>query len=281
MNQVFDLKRWLLLVGKHWSENRKKYLLSLVAMVALFVIWYSFVLLLERQNPYPEEMQVATYYIGLAIVGCLFASMFFSEVASGPKAMHFLSVPASIFEKLLNAFFYGVVLFFICYTLIFFLVDFTMIKIANGLAERYWSEHDPSRVWRRMEVANPFGKPYGAGPELPNIYFYFLLIYINLQSAFILGSVYFPGYSFIKTCISLLVLFLFVVFYFVFLANSLMPPGGFSDGFFAYSIREEGAVVRGSILPLWTRVTLTYLFKYGFLPLLWFATYFRLKEKEV
>src|SRR5688572_10758081 len=113
MNQVFDLKRWLLFAGKHWSENRKKYLLSLVAMVALMVIWYSFVLLIERVNPYPEEMQVGTYYIGLAIVGCLFASLFFSEVGSGPKAMHFLSVPASTFEKLLNALFYGVILFFI------------------------------------------------------------------------------------------------------------------------------------------------------------------------
>src|SRR5690349_5648770 len=112
MNQVFDFKRWLLLVGKHWSENRKKYLLSLVAILALMVIWYSFILLIEHQNPYPEEMQAATYFIGMAIAGCLFGSLFFGEAASGPKAMHFLSVPASAFEKLLISLLYGVILFF-------------------------------------------------------------------------------------------------------------------------------------------------------------------------
>jgi len=281
MKQVFDLKRWLLFAGKHWSANRKKYLLSLVAMVALMVIWYSFVLLIERVNPYPEEMQVGTYYIGLAIVGCLFASMFFSEVGSGPKAMHFLSVPASTFEKLLNALFYGVILFFISYTAIFYLVDFIMVRIANGFAESYWAENDPGRVWRRFTVVNVFGRPYGGGPDVPNIYFYFLVIYFNLQSAFMLGSVYFPGYSFIKTCISLLVVFLFIVFYVGNLLDSIMPKGGFVDGFFDYGVYEEGGVQKGATLSNWIKVTLTYLFTYGFLPLLWFATYFRLKEKEV
>ena len=281
MNQVFDFKRWLLLVGKHWSENRKKYLLSLVAIVALLVIWYSFVLLVERHNPYPEEMQVATYYIGMAIAGCLFGSLFFSEAASGPKAMHFLSVPASALEKLLVALLYGVILFFICYTLIFYLVDFIMVKIANGLAERYWAEHDPSRVWRRFKVINVFAKPFGAGADVPNVYFYFLVIYINLQSAFVLGSVYFPGYSFIKTCISLLIIFLFVVFYMMFLSDSIMPRGGFVDGFFAYRISENGEMQRGAMLPSWIAKLFKLLIMYGFLPIFWFAAYFRLKEKEV
>lgn len=47
MNQVFDFKRWLFLVGKHWGENRKRYLLSLVALAALMIIWYIFVMLIE------------------------------------------------------------------------------------------------------------------------------------------------------------------------------------------------------------------------------------------
>jgi RsiW-degrading membrane proteinase PrsW (M82 family) len=184
MNQVFDFKRWILLVGKHWSENQKKYLLSLAAIVALLVIWYSFVLLVERHNPYPEEMQVATYYIGMAIAGCLFGSLFFSEAASGPKAMHFLSVPASALEKLLVGLLFGVVLFFICYTSIFYLVDFIMVKIANGLKIK----NEPGDNVSLMHVINVFTRPQGTGNEFPNVYFYFLVIYINLQSAFILGS---------------------------------------------------------------------------------------------
>jgi hypothetical protein len=113
MNQVFDLNRWLLLTGKHWAENRKKYLLSLVAILALLVIWYSLVLLIVQENTYPPEMQISTYYIGMALAGCLFGSLLFAEMAGGPRAMHYLSVPASALEKMLTGLLYGVVLFFI------------------------------------------------------------------------------------------------------------------------------------------------------------------------
>lgn len=282
MNQVFDFKRWLLLVGKHWSENRKKYILSLAAILALMVIWYSFVLMLEPKYPFPEEMQVATYYIGLAITGCLFGSLFFSELSSGPKAMHFLSVPASAFEKLLIALFYCVILFFVCYTAIFYLVDFTMVSIANGLDKSSFSRNNPSYVFKPIEVANVFSKPLGASPNTPPYFLYFLILYINLQAAFILGSIYFPAYSFIKTCITLLLVFLFGVFLIGTLLDSMMPSGSFYDGIFSYVIYEEGSpVMRGVRLSEGLSAVLKYLAMFGFLPLLWSAAYFRLKEKEV
>lgn len=281
MNQVFDFQRWLLVVGKHWGENRKKYLLSLVALVALLLIWYLFIIMIERQMPFSEEMQISTYYIGMAIVGCLFGSLLFAEVASGPKAMHFMSVPASIVEKVLCAFLYGIVLFFICYTVIFYLVDFTMVKLSNGYLEQYWKERDSSYVFRATEVANVFTKPTGEGPDVPPIFFYFLVMYINVQSAFILGSIYFPGYSFIKTCIALLVALLVVIFYMANILDGFMPPGHFGNGFFTYVLQENGAAIHGATLPQWMQYTIKFLLMYGFLPLLWLATYFRLKEKEV
>lgn len=282
MNQVFDFKRWLFLVGKHWGENRKRYLLSLIALAALMIIWYIFTMLIERKFPFFEEMQVSIYYVGMAITGCLFGSFIFAEAASGPKAMHFMSVPASIVEKVLCALLYGVVLFFICYTVIFYLVDFTMIKLSNGILEQYWKERDPSYVFVATKVINVFTKPTGAGPELPNIFFYFLLIYINLQSAFILGSIYFSGYSFIKTCIALLVVFLLVIFYMANMLDSFTPQGHFGDSFFTYIIPgKDGEPSRSASLPEWMQISIKYLLMYGFLPLLWLATYFRLKEKEV
>ena len=281
MNQVFDFNRWLLLVGKHWGENRKKYLLSLVAIVSLMIIWFSFIFLIEFQRPFVEEMQVATYYIGMGIAGCLFGSFLFAEAASGPKAMHFISVPASALEKLLTALFYGVLLFFICYTAIFYLVDFLMIKIGNSILADHWKEHNLSQTLRPMSVTNVFTGPAGSGEGMPDIFFYFMVIYINLQSAFILGSIYFPGYSFIKTSIALLVVFLFMVFLVVTVMDNFMPRGSFDDGFFSYRIWEGDSFARGVKLPDWMAATLKYLFMYGFLPLFWFATYYRLKEKEV
>lgn len=282
MNQVFDFNRWLLLVGKHWGENRKKYLLSLVALAALLIIWYLFVMLIEMGTPFVEEVQVATYYVGIAIVGCLFGSLVFAEAASGPRAMHFISVPASILEKLLCALLYGVVLFFVCYTVIFYLVDFAMIKISNSILEQYWKEREPTREFVATRLTNVFTKPGNQGSDFPNIFFYFLLIYINGQSAFILGSIYFNGYSFVKTSIALLVIFLAVIFYMANILDGFMPPGHFGEGFFSYVIPgENGGPERGARLPQWMASTIKYLLMYGFLPLLWSATYFRLKEKEV
>jgi hypothetical protein len=282
MNQVFDFQRWLLLVGKHWGENRKKYLLSLVALASLMIIWYIFVMLIERRTPFFDEMQVAIYYIGMAIIGCLFGSLIFSEAASGPRAMHFMSVPASLVEKLLCALLYGLVLFFVCYTLIFYLVDFTMIKLSNGILEQYWKDRDPSYVFVEAKVVNVFTKPPNTGPDFPNIFFYFFLLYFNLQSAFILGSIYFSGYSFIKTTIALLLVFLAVIFFMANMLDDFTPQGHFGDGFFTYIIPgKDGEPSRVASLPGWMQVSIKYLLMYGFLPLLWSATYFRLKEKEV
>jgi hypothetical protein len=282
MNQVFDFKRWLFLVGKHWGENRKKYLLSLVALAALLIIWDIFVMLMEQRTPFVVEMQVATYYIGMAIVGCLFGSLIFAEAASGPRAMHFMSVPASIVEKLLCALLYGVVLFFICYTVVFYLVDFTMVKLSNGILEQYWKERDPSYIFVEAKVVNVFTKPPNTGPDFPNIFFYFFLLYFNIQSAFLLGSIYFSGYSFIKTCIALLVVFLLVILYMANVLDGFMPKGHFGDGFFTYIISgKDGEPSRGANLPGWMATSIKFLFMYGFMPLFWIATYFRLKEKEV
>jgi hypothetical protein len=281
MNQVFDFKRWLLLVGKHWSENRKKYLLSLAAIAALHVIWYSFMLMMERRQPFPPEMQLSTYYFGIGIVGCLFGSLLFSELASGPKAMHYMSVPASMVEKLVCALFYGIVLFFICHTAIFYILDFVMINIGNGILENYWAEHAPGYAWPRQEVINVFTRPQESGEEFPDVYFWFFLVYINLQSAFILGSVYFPTYSFIKTCISLLVVFLVVIFFLADIMDGFLPHGRWDEGFLSYHVADATGNWRVAKIPGGIATFLKYLFMYGFLPLFWITTYFRLKEKEV
>ncbi|MET0243697.1 MAG: hypothetical protein ABW174_09515, partial [Flavitalea sp.] len=130
MNQVFDFRRFTLLVGKHWSENRKKYLFGIAGMIALLVFWFAFVMLVDDRR-IPVELQAMTYYFGLAITGCFFGSILFSDIASGPKAMSYLSFPASHLEKLICGLLYGVVIFFGIYTLAFYLVDIPMVMFSD------------------------------------------------------------------------------------------------------------------------------------------------------
>ena len=130
MNSVFDFNRWLLYIGKHWNENKKKYLMSLGAIGGLLVLWFSFLLSINVKLPITGEIQAVTFYVGLFLTGCLYASLILVRLSDGPKAIQYLLVPASALEKLLSAILYGVILFFVSYTIIFYTVDFIMVKLS-------------------------------------------------------------------------------------------------------------------------------------------------------
>src|SRR5258705_1845088 len=94
MNQSFDAGRWWLLVGKHWSENRKKYTLSLIAMAGLLLLWV-LVLLISEKRRIVTDLQINTYYTGLFLAGCLYGSMMFADLGSKTRGLNYLVVPAS------------------------------------------------------------------------------------------------------------------------------------------------------------------------------------------
>lgn len=277
MNSVFDFNRWLLYIGKHWNENKKKYLLSLAAIGGLLILWFSFLMLVNKWHSMQEEIQAVTYYVGLFLTGCLYASLLFSELSDGPKAIHFLLVPASLLEKLLSAILFGVILFFIGYTIIFCIVDFTMLKVSNSIIKTM-AEQQHLGSFTVQKMINPFVSPAHRGD---NFYVIFLLVYFAVQSLFLLGSVYFINYHFIKTLVSGLIVFLILVFFVHKVLGSFMPDGGFFKPYTVYRIYDG---VKGELsvtLPEWFSVIMLFLTKYALAPCLWVVTYFRLKEKEV
>jgi hypothetical protein len=293
MNQSFDLSRWLMLVSKHWAENRKKYTLSLIAIAGLLIVWFIFTLFMGAFRPLDSGIQITTYYFGLFLVGCLYASMLFAELASKSKGINFLSVPASTLEKLLCALFYGVVVFFITYTVIFYIVDASMLKLSNAIAYSHWeSLHGAGNKFVPGKLMNVFVIPRNSHDD-PNTFFYLLLAYFAVQSAFILGSVYFPKFSFIKTFISLLLVSLLFLFIAVKVIFPIMPSGGYYKDITSYRVFHMTAYPSGGTvisdddsdkivsLPSWINDVLITLIKYVFAPLFWIVTFFRLKEKEI
>jgi len=275
MNQVFSFNRWLLFVAKHWSENRKKYLLALVAMAGLLLLWHSFVILVERSHPLGVFEQGATYFVGLFLIGCYYGSTLFSDLSGGPKAIHFLSIPASALEKLLTALLFGVVLFFMCYTIIFYAVDIPMMKVANSVAADIWKEN--GQAFTPSEVANVFSLFDGGGIDPFHL---MLLIFFPVQSAFTLGSIYFSKYSFIKTAISLLVVFFLTLLLVANVFHEILPRGTYMDNMLSYRA-QVGEEFRAVQLPAWITWIILTLFKYAFAPIIWVTTWFRLKEKEI
>ena len=297
MNQSFDINRWWLLVGKHWAENKKKYTLSLIAITGLLLLWFT-IIVLSNNHRILEETQMGTYYTGLFLVGCLYGSMLFADLGSKTRGLNYLVVPASHFEKLLCSLFYAVVIFFTCYTAIFYVLDFLMLKAGNALAYNHWlKDHTAGSVFVPTEIMNVF---YLKGrQDEPNALIYILLLYFVLQAVFIFGSVYFSKFSFIKTVIVSLLIGLLITFLIVKVIAPILPPGNYYRGITSYQVFtvKNGVTVNGvtsgiSIysdpatdklitLPDWIGDMLLFLLKFAFAPAFWAATYFRLKEKEI
>ncbi|RYY22567.1 MAG: hypothetical protein EOO04_15565 [Chitinophagaceae bacterium] len=284
MNQVFDFNRFILLVSKHWSENRKKYLLGLIAIAGMLFFWYSFVLIFDSRRIIALDTQLMTYFFGLAVMGCFFGSMLFNEMSSGPKAMNYLSFPASHLEKLVCGLLYGVLFFFIAYTVIFYIVDFAMVSVGNSLTP------EPGILSEGLaqpaKVINLFGaksdKP-GIEGSIPEVFRIFVLIYLAIQSAYILGSVYFAKFSFIKTTIALACIALVFTLFVAKILYPMLPEGGDYNSLTSLSVYTEGSPGNAKLvaLPEWIDDTLQFILKFAFAPIFWIVTYFRFKEKEV
>ena len=99
MNSYFNLNRWLLYIGKNWNENRKRYLMSLGAVAGLLVLWHSFLMIVNGHRTISLQMQAITFYVGLFLTGCLFASMHFNDLGDGPKGISYLLLPASCLKS--------------------------------------------------------------------------------------------------------------------------------------------------------------------------------------
>lgn len=287
MNQAFDFTRWGLLVRKHWGDNRNKYILSLGAIAALLLLWYGFLLLVDGRGAMGHDGQTITYYVGLFLTGSLYASLLFSDLANKSKAINFLSVPASHLEKVLCMALYCVLIYFVCYTVIFYAVDFIMVKVSNAIQLAEWEKapfHTPGSVFKPQTVANVFYKVEEHPDSNPfNGLTLILLLFFAIQGAYALGSIYFPAYSFIKTTIMLLLVILFFIFLVVKVLSPILPEGGFSGPLTKFNLYEPNHEwgQRVILLPFWLNDVFFGFFEYVIAPVFWLITYFRLKEKEV
>jgi hypothetical protein len=279
MNQTFNFSRWRMLVAAHWAQNRKRYLLALPAMGGILVAWYSFLLIVVRHGPLEDYLQSTTYFAGLYFIGCLFASALFTDLGHRAEAINFLCLPASHLEKLLCALLFGVILFFACYTVVYYIVDIPIVHIANRLKSegKFLGLETPGD--RRFPVVNIFSEKIGSAPGI-NLR-YFLQGFFAIQSVFILGSIWFNRLSFIKTIVSVLLFLLLLLVFTKEVTDPMVPHGWRMYGWFAWWQGLNGEGTRFVRLPMNIQEFLFFLMKYCLPFIFWTITYFRLKEKQV
>ncbi|MBS1603830.1 MAG: hypothetical protein JST42_14280 [Bacteroidetes bacterium] len=276
-SDIFSFHRWWLLVTKHWSENYRRYLLFLLAIGGLLLAWFSFILMVSQLILIDTFMQFAAYFAGLYLVGCFYASWLFADLSSTQGGIGFLSLPASHLEKLLCALFFGVILFFIGYTLVFYLVDIPILHLSNSILVKYPRNYQNTTLpIQPAPLYNVFSNQAFI-PETRT----FLAGFFSAQALFFLGSVYFTRWTFIRSVIvGLLCLLTFVVID-AKLINFFLPSG-WHDVFFLWVYNDaDQHPVRYVRLPHTTGKILNIFIAVCAPLFLWIITWQRLKEKEV
>lgn len=268
MNNTFDSKRFGLLLRRQWLEFGKVYLISLLVVLGIFLVFYGFnynqIMDRAHVNNYSVNFRIPLFFaMGLLFITAI-ASTYYSHLGQKAKAISDLMMPASTFEKFLGGVFYTTVLGIGGYLLLFFLTDLVFIHQL-----RSWYE---GLVTYRRELPVDKALPYfftQSHEYTPSSFYLFPLLIVSL---FLLGSVFFERFHYIKTAISIMAISGLWALIVVKSGEMLFrgririeAPNELPSGNSSKDLAEWG---------LWFVFIVAILF-------FWIVTYFRLKEKEV
>ena len=182
MNDIFNIKRFGWLFRKSIMERPALILGLLSVTLAVTFLCYAFL----QTTAGIAKAQGASFMIGFFIGGSFMASSVFSYFNSNASGSSFLMLPASHFEKWLC----GVLIAGVLFTLVYFgfyrIIDIIFVNhYRNGLDQ---SNPNYQTLYHAVDLFtfdNLIAK---------RIY----LMYVNIASAMLLGSLYFNKVSYIK-----------------------------------------------------------------------------------
>ena len=124
----------------------------------------------------------------------------------------------------------------------------------------------------------PINWKSGFGQVFPN----FMYGFFSVQAFYLLGSVYFPRFSYLLTTIIGFVLVFGFMWFCVFLFSSQLQKNYIWDGFAVSRYNEGRMGGRAEYnLPASFSATLSFLLKFLWAPVFWTVAWFRLKEKQI
>jgi hypothetical protein len=268
MNSTFNIKRFGLLLKKQWFEFGKIYLITLAVVAGIILSFYSFALYsfspydsIERQFNFREPLFIILGILFITII----SSNYYAHLGQKSKAIIDLMLPASVFEKFLTGVLFSSFISIVSYVVVFKVIDLTFLNLTFSSYEvtrTVTSEEGVSTITSYNEQL--FSRYLmDIDSELLAL---FILIPFLLTSIFLLGSIYFNRFHYIKTTISTMTfvaLASFVVFKTTEFLNSGKMPRNTSGN------HENDYLC---LIPL--SIALLTL-------IIWGITYVRLKEKEV
>ncbi len=195
MNNTFDINRFGLLLRRQIQEFGKIYLISLAILVGVIVI--SYIIGGPRyENPGQQDLKMYFRYGTFIILGFLFisvtASTYFASFGQKSRAIVELMLPCSKLEKFLAGVLFTAIVSTLSYFAIFFVIDQVMlVYIESQLVEK----HDLISFYELAKLSDTF----------PFAVCIVLTLTLTVSSVFMLGSIYFERFHYLKTAVFLII----------------------------------------------------------------------------
>lgn len=265
---LIQSRRSLLYFRKYAFENRRAFLFLYLAIAAFLVLWLGVYLNFTNRALFAPRAQAAYYFVTLFLAGCLSSGMLFSELGSKSKAIHYLLIPASTWQKFICGVFFSVVVFFVVYSCIFYVVDYAAVHIANY---KYGTDWEVINLFHLERYPNVF-----AETPLTDIFY----LFFPVQAIFLLCSVYFKKHGLFKAIVCMGLLWVFFIALMLTMGN-LLPAGKYNDSMGAYEIVEANGDNKLVFIPAVLTYAVLAFFKVLLTPMLWVVGYLKLQEKEL
>ncbi|WP_316826733.1 hypothetical protein [Pedobacter miscanthi] len=267
MNNTFNINRFGLLLKRQWLDFGKIYLISLVVLLGIVVGFYGYNIpspLKDNYLDYDGNLDMRFRYPLFLILGFVFISIvansYFNILGQKSRAILELMTPASVFEKFMAGVVYTAVISLFSYLLIFYLTDLAFVKYLNGHLSAFNRAGLKAVESITQEVFNDVGYRKYCG--------YFFAFPFLVTSVFLLGSIYFNRFHYIKTALSLMV-FIGLASYLV-VKFSMWIMEGKVPYHHSYRKDDKDGILLALLLVTSIITIIT-----------WAITYIRFKEKEV
>jgi hypothetical protein len=256
MKKIFSINRFWRLFKKHTKEHYRNYMMSITVLIGVMMLGGSFLVYMADVQ-LDKNIQTFFFFSILWLAGTIFTSTVFADLGERKKAISWLTLPVSHFEKYLVVWIYSFLFFIIVYTMIFYLAIFIAVNIQHV--------HGHPQV-----ILNVFEK------QILQMY----LVYAFLHAIAFFGAVYFEKLHFIKTAFAFFIIMgILIVFNKGILSALLGKTVDASPPFGNLRFANNGQMVdiniesQNSPYILYLIIILAFIF--------WAAAYFRLKEKQV
>jgi hypothetical protein len=287
MNDFFSFPRLGLLLRKFIKEHIYTYFLYIAGLFGILVVIYGLTIVSELKDRFPADIPPVYFVFGLLLASFAFSGSFYGFFSNKAKGIQFLNLPSSHTEKLVLGFLFTQIVFFASYCVMFILID----RMMGGLYDQFHT------VKATVPKENyPFYKSVPLDFSERHVVGGIIIAFV-LSSIAHFGSLLFEKHAFVKSALIVLGIGTIYIYYNFLFVESLVPEESMPNGMFyteslrldaANSVRYEDEMkivtsnTRGVVLlpAAWDK------FIYWFLPamvyaIFWFASYFKLKEKQV